>query len=246
MNHSDNLSNLFAAISKAQAEIFAAPENKQNPFLKSTYADLGAVIEAIRSPFEKHGLAVIQLPCSEGDKVGIETILTHSSGEWIGERALMDVSDEKGKTDAQVVGSIFSYLRRYAISSVARLYTEDNDGQVGRVSSGVRSDGSTTREKQSSMPAKPSNEPQLAGSTTRQDPKVAVSAKSGNDTSRNGQTTEKQSNVGSAKQIKSATCPTHLTTTILWEKDGKQRWGHKLEDGKTWCWEQPENAKEVE
>lgn len=304
MNHSDSIVNLAAAIVKAQAEISAVMENKQNPFLKSTYADLGAVIEAIRTPFEKHGISVVQFPFGENGEIGVETILLHSSGEWLSERVSMSASEEKGKTDAQVAGSIISYLRRYGISSVARIYTEDNDGQTVRGSreqertqarnSMPEDSGKKIEEKSSYARAHPPLSPvqrgkmvelyqalhegndtdatngieklfqdtfkhgldkatyeegarltgqllsELRNQTFKESTEKHVDAPANSDkgTKENSQITP----TAKPKKIETATCPVHLTTTILWESNGIKKWYHKTEDGQE-CYAIPEKAK---
>ena len=131
MNKSDSIMYLAGALSKAQAEIRAAQMNAQNPFLKNKYADLGAVIEAVREPFAKNKLAYAQLPYSDGVNVGIETILMHESGEYLSEKIALPMGDERGKSQAQVMGSIITYLRRYSLASIAGVYAdEDTDGNA--------------------------------------------------------------------------------------------------------------------
>ena len=47
---------LDAALAKAQGEMRAAEENRRNSHLKSSYADLGSVIRAVRSACSTHGM----------------------------------------------------------------------------------------------------------------------------------------------------------------------------------------------
>ena len=129
MNKSESIQNLAAALSKAQAEFPVIKFDSVNPFLKNGYASLGAVIAGGRPVLAKFGLAVTQLTFGEDGVVGVETMLTHSSGEWISDRVSMQVGDERGKSSAQVAGSIVTYLRRYALASILGVYAdEDGDG----------------------------------------------------------------------------------------------------------------------
>jgi len=126
---SEQINELAGALSKAQGEMPAAKFNSTNPFLKNKYADLGAVIEASRPVLVKHGLSVSQLVIGNGEHIGVETILLHSSGQWISSVVTLPAGDEKGKSMAQVAGSIVSYLRRYALSAILGIYAdEDSDG----------------------------------------------------------------------------------------------------------------------
>jgi len=97
--------------------------------LKNKFADLGAVISTMRPILAEHGLSYSQLPYSEGEMVGITTIIMHESGEWLEETASLQLADERGKSAAQVAGSIITYLRRYSLSAAFGLYAdEDSDG----------------------------------------------------------------------------------------------------------------------
>lgn len=126
---SESVKALAAALAAAQAEMPSVPMNSVNPFLKNKFADLGAVIQSSRPVLAKHGLSLTQFPVSDGDRVGVTTTLMHSSGEWMSQSVSLPLSEEKGKSAAQVAGSIVTYLRRYSWSSVLGLYAdEDTDG----------------------------------------------------------------------------------------------------------------------
>jgi hypothetical protein len=58
--------------------------------------------------------------------VTVETVLMHSSGEWMSSVAAAPLS----KPDAQGVGSAITYLRRYSLAAIAGIAQEDDDGQA--------------------------------------------------------------------------------------------------------------------
>ena len=168
MNKSETITHLATALAKAQAEMPVAVFDATNPFLKSKYASLGAVIHASRPILAKHGLSLVQFPISsphppcghplhspdtssglrppspqsgEGksdgrgaaasppEMVGVESILTHESGEFVAERILIPLTEEKGKSKVQSAGSTLTYLRRYSWASILGMYSdEDSDG----------------------------------------------------------------------------------------------------------------------
>ena len=131
MTKSDTTTKLFAALTKAQGEFKPVGFDAQNAFLKNKYATLGAIIEAHRSTLAKHGLSIVQMPINEGEQIGIETVLAHESGEWLANRFVMAIGEEKGKSAAQVAGSILTYLRRYSLGAFLNAYAdEDNDGNA--------------------------------------------------------------------------------------------------------------------
>ena len=129
MNKSDSVLKLSGALAKAQAEMPAVEKNATNPFLKNRYADLGAVIEAAKPILSKNGLSVVQMPVSLDNSIGVTTMLMHESGEWLEGTIFLPIGDEKGKSVAQVTGSVITYLRRYSYASILGMYAdEDTDG----------------------------------------------------------------------------------------------------------------------
>lgn len=124
---STELHELFSALAKAQAEIKVAIKDSNNPFFKSRYANLQAVIECSRSALCNNGLSVTQpiRPNSAGQDC-VMTILGHSSGQWIASEMRITPI----KTDIHSLGSYITYLRRYCYASIVGVYdgTEDDDG----------------------------------------------------------------------------------------------------------------------
>lgn len=132
MEKSNDITELAKALAQFQAQIGAVKFNAVNPFLKNRYADLGAVIETAKPIMAANGLSVSQLVGGSGDSICVTTVLMHASGQYISDTAALLVGDEKGKSRAQVAGSIVTYLRRYALAAVLGLYAdEDTDGNGG-------------------------------------------------------------------------------------------------------------------
>lgn len=126
MNKSESIAELAKALSEFQGEMKAVAMNAENPFLKNKYADLGAIILSSKEFLAKHGLSFTQLATNDGDKVGVETMLMHNSGQWVSNVIFLPVGVEKGKNDAQVAGSVLTYLRRYSLSAILGIYTEED------------------------------------------------------------------------------------------------------------------------
>jgi hypothetical protein len=128
MNKSDSIKDLATALSSAQSEIRGAIKDAENPFFKSSYADLESIWESCREIITTHGLSVTQLPTmtDDGKYPALETTLMHSSGQWIsGKIALNPV-----KPDPQSMGSAISYMRRYSLAAVLGIYQKDDDGEA--------------------------------------------------------------------------------------------------------------------
>ncbi len=124
MKTSELIDQLFLALSQAQAEIEAAPKDKINPHFKSRYADLSSIWEACRGSLGKYGLAVIQSPSITPERfLRVTTRIVHKSGQWIeGELDLKPAKD-----DAQGMGSAITYARRYSLSSMLGVISEEDD-----------------------------------------------------------------------------------------------------------------------
>jgi len=124
MNKSDSIKELAIALNKAQAAMSGAVKDANNPFFKSKYADLGAVVKAVKEPFADNGLSYTQFPIEDGGRIGVETILMHTSGEWMSNSFTVNLT----KQDAQGAGSAITYCRRYALQAIAGIPSEDDDG----------------------------------------------------------------------------------------------------------------------
>ena len=125
MNQSVTIGALALALSKAQGEIKGAVKDSANPFFKAKFADLSSVRDACQEALTKYGIAYVQSPSAEGAKVSITTLLCHESGEWVSGTITATGKDES----AQSVGSVITYLRRYALASMAGVAPEDDDGE---------------------------------------------------------------------------------------------------------------------
>ena len=124
MQKSESIKELANALNKAQAEMSGAKKKATNPFFKSKYSDMNAVVDAIRIPFCDNGLSYSQFPLFESGCVGVETILMHTSGEWISSILMLPMT----KQDPQAAGSAITYARRYSLQSIAGIPSEDDDG----------------------------------------------------------------------------------------------------------------------
>ena len=127
MMQSDSITNLAIALSIVQGKLTYAVKDSNNPFFKSKYADLESVWDACRNLLSENGLAVMQFPGEYYDgTMHLTTILTHKSGEWIGQ----DMSVPVTKPDAQGAGSALTYMRRYALAAVVGVVQADDDGNA--------------------------------------------------------------------------------------------------------------------
>lgn len=126
---SPEINELASALAKAQAEIEVAGRKETNPFFKSKYADFAELIKVSRPALTKNGLAVMQQLITDDDGMTwLNTILTHSCGQWIETRMRVIPI----KNDPQSFGSCVTYLRRYCYAALVNIAVsdEDDDGEA--------------------------------------------------------------------------------------------------------------------
>jgi hypothetical protein len=127
MKKSDEIGDLASALSKVQGQLKPAIKDSNNPFFKSKYADLNAVWDSCRELLNENGLSVAQLTGGDADGVIVETMLMHSSGQWLSSELYLPLA----KHDAQGVGSAMTYGRRYGLAAMVGIVADvDDDGNA--------------------------------------------------------------------------------------------------------------------
>lgn len=132
MKRSDTIGKLAEAMAKAQGRIRPAVKNAVNPHLKNRYANLEAVVEAIREPLASNGITVMQESgrLSENSTIRVTTLLAHSSGEWVETETEVPFN----KRDAQGIGSAATYGCRYALTHTLGIPTGEGDDDANEAS----------------------------------------------------------------------------------------------------------------
>ena len=125
-----------------QSEVTSAEEDGQNPFLKSKYATLASIIRTLREPLTKNGLSFTQEFIYTENGYRVNTNIRHIEG--YSETVIFDSMMPKPK-DAQALGSLSTYLKRYALVSVFGLSTGDEDDGQLAVEETKKQNGSQTK-----------------------------------------------------------------------------------------------------
>jgi len=120
-----------SALVAAIGELSNVAKTAANPYFKSKYAPLDAIIDATRPILLKHGLAISQTPLFLEGTAGVQTTIIHSSGYSTTTTLLLPLKDQS----PQGVGGAITYARRYALAAVLGIASEDDDD--GNVSSGL-------------------------------------------------------------------------------------------------------------
>jgi hypothetical protein len=131
MNKSDTIEMLASSLSKFQGEIQNCFKGKTGYGYK--YADLASILDDVRPILAKYELSILQMPSNDPESVTLETMLMHSSGQWISETMRMPIESAKGMSRAQTIGSVISYARRYALTSFLGISQTDDDTDAAPV-----------------------------------------------------------------------------------------------------------------
>ena len=119
---------------KLQADIRPAIKDAENEAFKrggkaSKYADFAAVWDAVKDALKDNGFGIAQLTQFEGETMFLESILLHTSGGRLVSRYPL----KPLKQDPQGFGSAITYARRYALSAMLGVVTDDDDGNAASV-----------------------------------------------------------------------------------------------------------------
>jgi len=118
---SPTIQNLAKALVSFNQKVNKITKDEKNPFFKSKYATLSHILDVINEPMAASGLVLTQWPTGENS---LTSILLHSeSGEFI--QASYEMTGHKNTPQER--GSLISYQRRYAISSILNLNIADDD-----------------------------------------------------------------------------------------------------------------------
>lgn len=134
MRTSEEIDKIAVALVKFQGEVESPKKTAENPAFKRDgktlkYADLDAIIKTITPTLLKNGLSQHQFVDSETETktVKVTTMLLHESGQFIISDQLTLPAENRGKYDAQSVGSAVTYGRRYSLSAVLGIASENDD-----------------------------------------------------------------------------------------------------------------------
>ena len=125
---SEEIGKLAQALLKVQQQLQPALKDADNPFIKSRYATLNSVMDSCRQALLDNGIWLCQYPVPvESGCLGLVTKLTHAeSGQWQASLAVVSLP----RADPQGGGISMTYIRRYALSAMLGIVTEeDTDGE---------------------------------------------------------------------------------------------------------------------
>lgn len=129
MNHSETLNELAAALAKAQGAFQNPKKNREvkvtskrtGAQYKFSYATFDEIVDCVRKPLADNGLAFTQ----GVNGAAITTMLLHASGQWLSTELPIKIGDADNA--AQAMGSAITYAKRYAITAMLGIASEEDD-----------------------------------------------------------------------------------------------------------------------
>lgn len=115
------------ALVKAISECENVTASRVNSHFKSRYYGLSDLLAEVKPVLGRYGLAAFQVPCSNADRVWISTSIMHTSGHIFN---CGELGVNAAGLNQQNIGSVFTYLKRYALSTCLGVASEleDDDG----------------------------------------------------------------------------------------------------------------------
>lgn len=129
MNKSESIAEISKALATFQQEVKQPLKDADNPFFKSKYVPLENVVEAISDYGPRNGLSFVQWALNdENGRVGVATLLMHTSGEFIEFDPVFMNAD---KNTPQGAGALITYLKRYSLSAIYGITSDADDDANG-------------------------------------------------------------------------------------------------------------------
>lgn len=158
MERSEHINELATALAKFQGQLEQPKMNSTVKVKTRTggeysfkYADLSECKAAARKALSENGLSVTQLV---EDDYSVNTMLLHSSGQWISSRLRMPVNTNVA--DAQTIGAAITYAKRYAFCAILGIVADDdNDANEACGNLFTKQQAQPQQKRQPQQPQKP-------------------------------------------------------------------------------------------
>ena len=112
-----------------------ATKDAINSFCRNKYATLTSIMESCRQALIEYGIQLTQITVpltadQSQNHLALLTKLTHAgSGQWQSSLTIVPLP----KADPQGMGSAITYARRYTLSAMLGIVTEDDDGEAAKL-----------------------------------------------------------------------------------------------------------------
>lgn len=125
------LANAWAQLENPKHNTSVTVKTKSGGSYKFDYTDLGGIFDEAKRVFKDNGISILQNASTKelnGNlMISVETMLLHSSGEWVKSEPLqMPCSNSM-----QDMGGQVTYMKRYSLSALLGIATEKDDDANG-------------------------------------------------------------------------------------------------------------------
>lgn len=128
MEMSAEINELTAALVASQGKFQAVAKDKDGYNYK--YATLQNIVENTRPYLVENGITVMQFPTNTERSIGVTTLMSHTSGQWVRSAFTMPIQHGTKMSDAQESGKVITYARRYAYAAALGIVVdEDTDAR---------------------------------------------------------------------------------------------------------------------
>ena len=135
MEKCESIKEIATALAKFQGEVKNTSNSKTVIVKTKTgatytykYSPLDEVLGMVRPLLSTNGLSMVQSPSNDNGTITLTTVFMHNSGEWL-EFPPLQLKAEANTP--QGIGSAITYARRYVLSAVLGISSEDdNDANV--------------------------------------------------------------------------------------------------------------------
>ena len=137
LKFSSSIKNVAAKILQVQNELPSVTKDAKNPFFKSKYSSLNQYLEVLVPMFNKANLVVTQLV--DGNFLSTMVICPDSGEFIVSSYPINPTITEISKTDGKIItrsmtpqemGSQISYAKRYSLSSIFLVISDDDDANL--------------------------------------------------------------------------------------------------------------------
>ncbi len=138
MIFSDSNTKIAQALAKSWGEL-ENPKHNASVSVKTKsggqytfdYTDLGGILDEAKRVYKENGISILQNASTKEVNgnlmISVETMLLHSSGEWVKSEPLKMPSS----TSMQDMGGQITYMKRYSLSALLGIATEKDDDANG-------------------------------------------------------------------------------------------------------------------
>jgi len=139
---SETVGAIFGALSEAQKTIQNPAKNAKNSHFKNTYTTLDEGLNVVRDALSAVGLCVFQRTYLTDTLLMLETVIGHTSGEWLASHYPVIAVPYKPQDGLAAL----TYARRGALFAAVGIAGEDDDGNTANKATTITTSNASNEE----------------------------------------------------------------------------------------------------